>query len=1004
MPAKDRSEEKKTYLPSRRVFTDREEPQSAFWDTYSKACSHPADYNVLHFYGRGGIGKSALLHLLHKQLLEKNGYCVFYDMEEGVEMRRILTRLRNMLRNQYPKEFSFELFDLTLLKFSELAGEHNELVEREDKTIIESNPILSALLEGMTVIPGVSIISTVVEKLTKGYHYVKDMSELHRTHLLKKATCIESLRMNELLSLMPEYFSEDLSKCCKELHKPVVFFFDTYERLVNYMSDTGVAGQEDKWLRDTIIQYTPNSVWTIAGRDRLRWREIDENWKDDSYYEDHLLGQLGKTDAVHYLKEAGIAQESLCESLFTLTEGDPLYLDICVNTWDNLLSKGKTPTFEDFGDHTQLVSRYLRYMDSAHRDMTELLACFGTWTDSEIKQKAPAITGSFSENIYQTIMGSTLVQTNSAGSCYLHRVVRDAILAQMPAQRVQELMNKIAKENAQEEALFSLDYVAVLDNDVDRLIEGLKKHAQVSSDAVMQKIQTLKHQSNYFELCRILEPLYRYQESVQFEDTDVYPILEQYLWALYYTDHPDMFLALTEKIYDAYAANHVEGTPWLQVRKTRINAYHNNRQYETAYDLAYDLKEELELLGEYGLDYTDVTGSMGTALTLLGRNKMAIQVLEIIRERELDELSKGLRTKWSLYNTLHFLGKNYIAIGEPQKALEAYSQALEISRETYGDNHLLTLHEMNSVALAYGALNQEDKKEEILTRVLDIYDKKYGYYDSEGLTVIHNLANTRLRQKRYQEALELNQKAYDARKKLLGENHPDVYDSLNGIALNLLNLGEKEKAKPLLEQALDGMHKAVGFNHPRSRYILCNLSPLYNSKDEYAKGEAVCLEGVTMCEHYPDMAAIVVKQKAQYLEWLGIYCYHQGKLKDAEQANRQLLNHLAQMEPQPHEKIAEIYEHLLNDLYYQERYLEALSINKEGLAYAERNLPPKNRWRVVLMEWVGYCLRKLNRYQEAYDADLACWEYERNLYGEDHQRTQKMKKNLDHDTWKLKNQ
>ena len=215
MPAKDRNTEKKARVPAKRVFTDREEPRKAFWDTYEKACAHPDDYNVLHFYGRGGIGKSSLLRELHRQLLEKQAYCVFYDMEEGTEMRRILTRLRNMLQRQYPNDFRFDYFDLTLLKFSELAGERNELVEKEDKTIIESNPVLSALMEGASLVPGVSVISSVVDKLTKGYHYYKDISGLYRKTLTEKAARVNDLSMGQLLDLMPEFFGQDLDECCK---------------------------------------------------------------------------------------------------------------------------------------------------------------------------------------------------------------------------------------------------------------------------------------------------------------------------------------------------------------------------------------------------------------------------------------------------------------------------------------------------------------------------------------------------------------------------------------------------------------------------------------------------------------------------------------------------------------------------------------------------------------------------------------------------------------------
>ena len=157
---------------AQRVFTDREKPRKAFANLYARAVRERGSDNcyVLSYYGRGGIGKTSLLKVLEEKARKDGAYAVSYDMHWGREQRRILAMIRNALMRDYPKDFSFDSFDLALLQYSQLTGIHNEAIEREDRTIIESNPYLSAALAGISHLPTISIVPTVIETLNKGYH------------------------------------------------------------------------------------------------------------------------------------------------------------------------------------------------------------------------------------------------------------------------------------------------------------------------------------------------------------------------------------------------------------------------------------------------------------------------------------------------------------------------------------------------------------------------------------------------------------------------------------------------------------------------------------------------------------------------------------------------------------------------------------------------------------------------------------------------------------------
>ena len=115
-----------------REFTDREEPQSAFWRQYCAMCQKKDEQaHVLAYYGVGGIGKTTLLKKLEKDLtagipeeIQKKlqaenpsgcfeavcePFCVLYNLADFKDMPSTLEALKNHLEDTYG--VPFPLFD-----------------------------------------------------------------------------------------------------------------------------------------------------------------------------------------------------------------------------------------------------------------------------------------------------------------------------------------------------------------------------------------------------------------------------------------------------------------------------------------------------------------------------------------------------------------------------------------------------------------------------------------------------------------------------------------------------------------------------------------------------------------------------------------------------------------------------------------------------------------------------------------------------------------------------
>ena len=852
---------------AQRVFTDREEPRKAFADLYARAVRERGSDNcyVLSYYGRGGIGKTSLLKVLYEQSQHDNKYCVFYDMLQGSDRRLVLTRLRNMLVSQYPKQFSFDYFDLALLRFSELAGAASELTQKETKTIIERNPMLSAAFDYISYIPVAGSVTGVIDFLTKGYHHYHDITEAHRQNLIAAASGIEKLNVKELHDRLPEYFSTDLENSCKKLDSPLIIFIDTYEQLVNYMRDIGLAEHDDKWLRGEIIPYVPNCLWVIAGRDKLRWREIDTAWQNDDGFEDHFLGALSEQDSISFLEKAGITDAEACRKLYSMSDGDPLALDLYVTAWHDIIRQGSTPRADDFALPSEMVVRYLQNMDNAHKALAELLACYGHWTDKDIQQIAPRILGSYNVYDYEALRSSSLVQPGQNEDYYMHRIVRDAIRMQIPDQRFQEYMSGIREAgNDIDKTGFSVNYISCISDSIERLIAELKHGISIEASAkdIINRIRPLQKQGNYLDVMHLLEPVYRYEEKAHFRDQDAFTILTTYLGTVSYNDMKPRFLSETKKLYDAYCAAGFGNKQVDELLSKLISAYTMNLQFDKAIELTDQCLNDISTAERNNSEktynrYITLLHQKGVALFGKHRYNDAIAILSEVLDWKRIAVQSDKDKKRTLCDTLFYLAAAYNNIRNHEKALALYEEDQCIWLEEYSEDYPNCIQLSNNIALQNYHLGAKEKAISIWEHAIEICRSKYGEEDSLCLNMMNNLANAcKNDPQQIYKALELYQKVYEISDRKYPPGHPDrysIYNTLHNVSLAYALLPDKDKALKLDQEALQGFHETVGPYHPESLMTLYTLVGRYQHAGEYVRAIEISEEAEETVRRHPDL-------------------------------------------------------------------------------------------------------------------------------------------------------
>ena len=130
-----------------------------------------------------------------------------------------------------------------------------------------------------------------------------------------------------------------------------------------------------------------------------------------------MIKALSPEDAGQFLLKAGIKNENLRGELVKLTEGYPIFLDLCVDVYVEYKRQNNNnePTIKDFGSKRQdVVARILRYIiedkDDAARDMLEFLCMLNVWTDELAFDIGKKALEKFSRNTYKRVKNFSFIQ------------------------------------------------------------------------------------------------------------------------------------------------------------------------------------------------------------------------------------------------------------------------------------------------------------------------------------------------------------------------------------------------------------------------------------------------------------------------------------------------------------------------------------------------------------------------------------------------------------------
>jgi CHAT domain-containing protein/Tfp pilus assembly protein PilF len=267
-------------------------------------------------------------------------------------------------------------------------------------------------------------------------------------------------------------------------------------------------------------------------------------------------------------------------------------------------------------------------------------------------------------------------------------------------------------------------------------------------------------------------------------------------------------------------------------------------------------------------------------------------------------------------NSLNNLAILYYQMGQYDKALPLYEQALAIRKKVLGEEHRGYANSLNNLAILYYQMGQYDKALPLYEQALAIRKKVLGEEHPSYAFSLNNLAALYVEIGQYDKALPLYEQALAIRKKVLGEEHPDYAQSLNNLAILYVEIGQYDKALPLYEQASAIYKKVLGEEHPSYASSLNNLAILYSDMGQYDKAlplyeQALAINKKVLGEEHPYYANSLNSLANLYYQ-MGQYNKAQPLFEQALAIRKKVLGEEHPDYAQGLNKLANLYEKMGN--------------------------------------------------------------------------------------------
>ena len=152
-------------------------------------------------------------------------------------------------------------------------------------------------------------------------------------------------------------------------------------------------------------------------------------------------------------------------------------------------------------------------------------------------------------------------------------------------------------------------------------------------------------------------------------------------------------------------------------------------------------------------------------------------------------------------------------------------QPITTAQRVLGNTHGTTVSAIYGLGIVYLNQEQYDRSKEFLFKALEIKRRIVGEEHPEIFRNVNSLAVLCTKQKQY-------------------EDHPETLQTINDFGVLRREQKRYKEAESLLRPALEGRQDKLGKEHPACFESIHELAVLYNDQGDYDKAEQLLIEAI----------------------------------------------------------------------------------------------------------------------------------------------------------------
>jgi tetratricopeptide (TPR) repeat protein len=268
-----------------------------------------------------------------------------------------------------------------------------------------------------------------------------------------------------------------------------------------------------------------------------------------------------------------------------------------------------------------------------------------------------------------------------------------------------------------------------------------------------------------------------------------------------------------------------------------------------------------------------------------------------------------------------------------------------------------------------------------LEQCLAVCRERLGEEHPDVANSLNNLASLYGSQGKYEKAEPLSVQALELYKRLLGEEHPDVATSLNNLASLYHSQGKYEQAEPLYVKALELYKQLLGEEHPDVAISIDNLASLYKSQGQYEKAEPLSVQALELSkrllgEEHPHVATSLNNLAGLYKS--------QGQYEKAEPLYVKALELSKRLLGEEHPYVAASLNNLAELYRNQGKYEQAEPLYVKALELYKRLLGEEHPHVATSLHNLAGLYKSQGQYEKAEPLSVQALELSKRLLGEEH--------------------